>query len=277
LLNARLLISIVTGITFVLFLQKPMLLPIGDDNRDRHITPYINYLLIVLNIFVFIFWQQLGGDSPFTFAYATVPGEILTGTDIVTDSKILRDPYTGQSFELPGLQPTPVPVFLTLVTSMFMHGGVAHLLGNMLFLWIFGDNLENALGHLKYFFFYMLCGVLAGLTHVFTTLMLGQNLLIPCLGASGAISAILAGYMLLFPTRGVHLWVFFLIITVPAFLAVGVWFVFQVLNGLGTLGGKEAGGVAYAAHIGGFIFGLFLVKRFVKRLPVTRRKSQWNF
>lgn len=248
-----------------------MLLPIGDDNRDRRITPVVNYLLIILNIFVFIYWQQLGSNVPFTFAYATVPGEILTGTDIITDSKMLRDPYTGQMFELPGLQHTPVPVFFTLLTSMFMHGGLAHLLGNMMFLGIFGDNLENVMGHLKYLVFYLLCGILSELTHVFSTLILGQNLLIPSLGASGAISGVLGGYILLFPHRGVHVWIFLFILTVPAFLVVGLWFVFQVLNGLGTLGGEEAGGVAYAAHIGGFIFGLILVKRFIKRIPILRR------
>ncbi|MDB5191794.1 MAG: Peptidase rhomboid domain [Segetibacter sp.] len=250
-----------------------MLLPIGDDNRDRHTTPFVNYLLIALNIFVFFYWQKLGGDSNFTYAYATVPGEILSNADIITDNKILTDPYTGQQFELPGLQRTPLPVFLTLITSMFMHGGFAHLFGNMLFLWIFGDNIEHSLGHLKYLMFYLLCGVLAGLSHVFTTATLGQNMLIPCLGASGAISAILGGYLLLFPTRRVHVWIVLFIATIPAFLVVGLWFVFQVLNGLGTLGGEEAGGVAYAAHIGGFIFGLFLVKSFVTRLPVARRKA----
>src|SRR5689334_20459669 len=102
-----------------------MLLPIGDDNRDRHIFPLVNYLLIALNIFVFIYWQQWGTNMHFTFAYATVPGEILTGTDLITHSEVLKDPYTGQRFDLPGLQATPVPVFFTLVTSMFLHGGLA--------------------------------------------------------------------------------------------------------------------------------------------------------
>lgn len=252
-----------------------MLLPIGDDNRDRTITPFINYLLIALNIFVFIYWQQWGKDVPFTFGYATVPAEILSGSDIITDNKVLTDPLSGQRFQLPGLQRSPFPVFLTLITSMFLHGGLAHLLGNMLFLWIFGDNIENALGHVKYLVFYLLCGILASLSHVFSTLMFGQNLLIPSLGASGAISAVLGAYMLLFPTRGVHVWLFFFfVVTIPSFVVVGMWFVFQVMNGLGTLGGEEAGGVAYAAHIGGFIFGLLLVKRFVKR--VARRKRRWS-
>src|SRR3954469_20940278 len=103
-----------------------MLIPIGDDNRDRKITPLVNYLLIALNIFVFIFWQQIGRNDLFTYAYATVPGEILSGTDIVTRAEILTDPLSGQSFTMPGLQHTPVPVFFTLFTSMFMHGGFAH-------------------------------------------------------------------------------------------------------------------------------------------------------
>jgi membrane associated rhomboid family serine protease len=253
-----------------------MLLPIGDDNRDRRITPFINYLLILANIFVFIYWQRWGNDTQFTFAYATVPGEILSGTDIVTDSEILKDPVTGNRFELPGLQHTPIPVFLTLITSMFMHGGIAHLLGNMLFLYIFGDNLEDELGHFKYLVFYFLCGILAGLAHVFSTYFFQQNLLIPSLGASGAISGVLGGYLLQHPTRGVHVWIFFFIATLPAFLVVGLWFVFQVLNGLGTLGGEEAGGVAYAAHIGGFVAGLLLVKRFVKPKPVIKRRSFWR-
>jgi len=173
---------------------------------------------------------------------------------------------------LPGLQLTPIPVFFTLITSMFLHGGIAHIAGNMLYLGIFGDNIEDALGHFKYLLFYLLCGVLAGLTHVFTTVILRQNLLIPSLGASGAISGVLGAYILLFPRRGVHIWLFLFIMTVPAFIAVGLWFLFQVLNGLGTLGGQEAGGVAYAAHIGGFIFGLLLVRRFVKRPPLPRRR-----
>lgn len=259
-----------------------MLLPIGDDNRDRHTTPFINYLLILLNIIVFIRWQHWGQDINFTFAYAAVPGEILSGTDIVTRNEIVTDPLTGQTFQLPGLQPTPIPVFLTLLTSMFMHGGFAHIAGNMLFLWIFGDNLENIMGHFKYLVFYILCGILAGLSHVFATFFLGQNMLVPSLGASGAISAVLGGYMLLFPTRGVHVWIFFFIVTIPAFITVGLWFVFQVLNGLGTLGGEEAGRVAYAAHIGGFIAGLLLVKRFAdpsrvqaKKSSVFTRRSRW--
>ncbi|MDO6430034.1 rhomboid family intramembrane serine protease [Flavitalea sp. BT771] len=249
-----------------------MVLPIGDDNRDRKTTPVVNYLLIALNIFAFIYWQKWGHAEGVTFSYAAVPGEILTGHDIVTDAKTLVDPYTGQRFALPGLGITPIPVFLTLFTSMFMHGGLSHLAGNMLFLFLFGDNVEDAMGHVKYLIFYLLCGVLAGLSHVFSTLFLGQNLLIPSLGASGAISAVMAAYMRLFPGKKVYLWIFLFIVSVPAFVAVGLWFALQVINGLGMLGGEEVGEVAYAAHIGGFIFGLLLTGRFAKGY-LSRRKG----
>src|SRR4051812_23373137 len=139
-----------------------MFIPIGDDNRDRTRTPFVNYFFILLNIIVFIVYQDWGRDINFTFAYSTVPGEILSGRDIITGSQMMVDPLTSQSFEMPGLQPTNIPVYLTLFTSMFMHGGIAHLLGNMLYLWICGDNLEDSMGHTNYFFFYLICGVLAG-------------------------------------------------------------------------------------------------------------------
>jgi membrane associated rhomboid family serine protease len=161
-----------------------------------------------------------------------------------------------------------------------MHGGLAHILGNMLFLFIFGDNLEDTMGHSRYFFFYLLCGIIAGLAHVFSTYFFGQSPFVPSLGASGAISGVMGGYLLLFPARRVHIWIFFFFtIAVPAFLAVGIWFVFQVINGLGALGGDEAaGGIAYAAHIGGFIAGLILVKMFTRKKRVVlaqERKAFW--
>ncbi|HEX2606847.1 MAG TPA: rhomboid family intramembrane serine protease [Flavisolibacter sp.] len=255
-----------------------MFLPIGDDNRDRKITPVVNYLMIAVNVIVFIVFQHWGTDIHFTYAYSTVPAEILSGQDVITHSRMLTDPLTGQSFEMPGLQRTDIPVYLTLLTSMFMHGGIAHLLGNMLYLLICGDNIEDALGHFNYLIFYLLCGVLAGLSHVFATAFFGQSLIIPSLGASGAISGVLGGYLLLFPRKHIHLWLFlFFTISVPAFIAVGLWFVFQVINGLGILGGEEAGGIAYAAHIGGFIAGLILVKLFMPRKPplIKERKSFW--
>ena len=255
-----------------------MFLPLGDDNRDRHITPYVNYIFIILNIFAFVAWQDLGSNIPVTFGYSTVPAEILSGHDIVTSAKIIHDPITGEALQMPGLQPTPIPVYLTLITSMFMHGGIAHIAGNMLFLWIYGDNLENVMGHRRFFIFYLLCGVLAGLSHVLSASYLNQSTLIPSLGASGAISGVLGGYILLFPKRSVRVWVLLGIISLPAFLVVGLWFVFLLINGMGMLGGNEAaGGIAYAAHIGGFIAGLLLVKFFVRKVVVVpeKRKSFW--
>jgi membrane associated rhomboid family serine protease len=255
-----------------------MLLPLGDDNRDRHITPVVNYILIALNILAFVFWQDMGTNIPVTFGYATVPEEILTGTDLITRSVLVENPITGQDELQPGLQATPIPVYLTLITSMFMHGGWAHLGGNMLFLWIFGDNIENALGHKRYIIFYLLCGVIASLAHVFSASFLNQSTLVASLGASGAISGVLGSYILLFPRRGVHVWFLLGIITLPALIVVGFWFVFQVINGMGMLGGEEtAGGVAYAAHIGGFLAGLILVKFFHRRIDTVReeRRTSW--
>ncbi len=242
-----------------------MFIPIGDDNRDRRTTPFVNYLLIAANIFVFIYWQGFGTNLYFTYSFATVPLEIISLRDVVTEPTLLSDPYTGQTFEMPGLQPTPVPVLLTLLTALFMHGGLAHLLGNMLFLAIFGDNVEDAMGHSRYLVFYFLCGLLASITHVFSTAFFGQSLLIPVLGASGAISGVMGAYIFLFPRKRVHMWMLLFVISVPAFLAVGVWFLFQLSNGLGVLGGQEAGGIAYAAHIGGFVFGLLMVSSFARK------------
>jgi membrane associated rhomboid family serine protease len=230
------------------------MIPLGDDNSDRRIAPLINYVLIVINILVFIFFQGAGSNEHFTYAFSTVPEEITKGQDITNGL----------------LQPTPIPVYGTLITSMFMHGGWAHLLGNMLYLWIFGDNLENRLGHSRYLIFYLLCGILASLSHVFATASFSpENMLIPSLGASGAISGVLGGYLLLFPKQRVRVLMGRGITEVPAFVALGVWIVFQVISGMGMLGGEQqGGGVAYAAHVGGFIAGLALVKLFAKKVAV---------
>ncbi len=237
------------------------MMPIGDDNSDRRLTPIVNYAIIAVNILVFVLFQGLGQNDRFTYAWATVPREIQTGRDIVTNGDVVNDPITGQRVTLPGLQPTPISVYLTLVISMFMHGGIAHIFGNMLFLWIFGDNVEDYLGHVRYLIFYLVVGVLASLTHVASTILLGQDPLIPSLGASGAISGVLAAYVLLFPQRRVLVIMLrFMTRWVPALLAVGLWFVLQLVQSLGVLG--ENDGVAYAAHIGGFIAGLVLIKVF---------------
>ena len=220
------------------------MLPIGDDDSDRRFAPLVNYALIAINVLVFVFLQGMGGNEKFTYAFSTVPAEILTGKDIAAGV----------------LERTPIPVYFTLVTSMFMHGGWAHLLGNMLFLWVFGDNIENRIGHIRYLIFYLVCGIIASLSHVFVS---GSDSLIPSLGASGAISGVLGGYLLLFPSRRVRVIMGRGITTVPAFVALGIWIVFQVISQLGMLGGDQGGGgVAYAAHIGGFIAGLALIKLF---------------
>ena len=241
-----------------------MLFPIGDDNSDRSSTPIVNYILIAINVLVFVFFQGMGANDSFTYAFSTVPKEIVTGQDQVTAPRTIEDPVSGDKFQAPGLQPTPFTVYITLLTSMFMHGGWAHLFGNMLFLWIFGDNLENVMGRGRYLIFYLLCGLIASLAHVFTTVAFGGNQLVPSLGASGAISGVLGGYILLFPKRRVKVIMFRMLTEVPAFVALGLWFAFQLISGLGVLGsGSQEGGVAYAAHIGGFIAGLVLVKLFV--------------
>lgn len=245
------------------------MLPIGDDNSDRLRTPFVNYLFIAINIFVFIYYQQLGSDLDFTYSYSTVPAEIMSGHDMVTDAVFVQDPLGGDPVRIPGLGVTAIPVWLTLITSMFMHGGFAHLGGNMLYLWIFGDNLEDRLGHVRYFFFYLLCGIIASLTHVFTDYLFGESHLIPSLGASGAISAVMGGYLYLFPTRRVTILFIIFFIRVPAFIVLGSWILLQLANGTGYLGGSEASGIAYAAHIGGFLAGLVLISRF---RPVHRGK-----
>lgn len=252
-----------------------MIFPIADDNSDRATVPVVNYAFIIINLLVFVFLQGLGSNDRFTYAFSTVPYEIVTGRDLVTPDRVVEHPMTEQSVQVPGLQPTPLSVYITLLTSMFMHGGFAHIFGNMLFLWIFGDNLEDRLGHIRYAAFYLVCGVLASLAHVFTTVALSSDpseLLIPSLGASGAISGVLGGYILLHPHRRVHAFLFSILTTVPAWVAVGIWFLFQLISGLGMLGGgTKQGGVAYAAHIGGFIAGLLLIKLFdIGRGPAAR-------
>ena len=249
-----------------------MIFPISDDNSDRVSTPYVNYVLLALNILVFVVFQGLGSNDGFTYAWATVPQEIVTGTDIARPV-VVNDPLSGDPVGRIPLQPTPISVYLTLLTSMFMHGGFAHLFGNMLYLWIFGDNLEDDMGHARYAVFYLLCGVLASLAHVVTN----TDSYIPSLGASGAISGVLGGYLLLHPKRRVNAIVLRGFVTqVPGWVAVGLWFVLQLINGLGMLGGgSQAGGVAYAAHIGGFIAGVALVKLFVIGRP--RRQAAQPF
>lgn len=251
------------------------MLPVGDDDSDIRIFPLVNYLLIAINILVFVFYQDLGSNLDFTYSYAAVPAEIVSGHDIVTNATYVDDPISGDRVRIPGLGKTAIPVWLTIITAMFMHGGFAHLGGNMLYLWIFGDNLEDKMGHIRYLVFYLLAGIIATLTHVFTDYLFGENHLIPSLGASGAISGVMGAYLFLFPTKRITVFFLFTFIRVPAFLVLGLWILLQVANGTGYLGGSEASGIAYAAHIGGFIAGLVLVKFFLRkeRAYLTQRRT----
>src|SRR3954469_18505234 len=196
-----------------------MVFPIGDDNTGRTTAPVVNYLLIAANVLVFVLFQGFGSNDRFTYAWATVPAEIGTGRDIRTQDRVVRVEPTGQRMQIPGLQPTPGSVYLTLLTSMFMHGGLMHLFGNMLFLWIFGDNLEDRLGRVRYLIFYLVCGIIASLAHVFTTYAFGSNPYVPSLGASGAISGVLGGYVLLFPRNRVSVILIRVVTQVPAYVA----------------------------------------------------------
>jgi membrane associated rhomboid family serine protease len=259
-----------------------MVLPLFDDNSERVSAPVVNYSLITANVLVFVVLQGFGTNDRFTYAFATVPYKIVTGDNISTPDQVVEDPLTGDRFRVPGLQHTPGGVYVTLLTSMFLHGGWAHLLGNMWFLFIFGDNVEDRLGRLRYLVFYLVCGVLASLAHVAVTEMFGQNDMIPSLGASGAISGVLGGYLLLFPTNRVTTLLLRILVDVPAYVAIGLWFVFQLVSGIGALGeGAKAGGVAYGAHIGGFVAGVVLIYPFqLGRTPPRRRvryyvESDW--
>ncbi len=247
-----------------------MVFPISDDNEDRTSFPIVNITLIVINVVVFVVFQGMGKNENFTLSFATVPAEIISGHDIVTeDKKVRMNTAIGmQEVVMPGLRTTPIPVYLTLLTAMFMHGGIAHLLGNMWFLWIFGDNIEHDLGKVRYLIFYLVCGLLASLTHVVVSAK-GPSALIPSLGASGAISGVMGAYLVLHPHRRVTVILFRFLTEVPGYVAVGIWFVFQVVSGLGMLGGDQTG-VAYGAHIGGFVAGAILAVPFKASLSSVR-------
>jgi rhomboid family protein len=237
-----------------------MVLPLYDDNSGRRSIPYVNYGIIAVNVFVFVFLQQAGAEHNwFTAAFSTVPLEITTGEPIEGVVEIVN-PITHEKVGAIELQKTPISVYLTLLTSMFMHGGWMHIIGNMWFLWIFGDNVEDYLGSAKYLFFYLLCGVLASLSHVAFTYVTGADPRIPCLGASGAISGVLGAYLILFPQNRVMVILFRFLTWVPAYVAIGMWFLLQLIQSFGAIESDRGGGVAYGAHIGGFVAGMVLVK-----------------
>lgn len=227
--------------------------PIGDDNRGRMRTPVVNWAIIAINILVFLLLQQLGANDAFSYAFSLVPLEITMGTDL-TGVQVVRDSFgnVGEVMHYP----TPLSVYFNFLSSMFMHGSIMHIFGNMMFLFVFGDNLEDLLGHIRYLAFYLVCGVAAAAAQI----VMDTQSIIPMLGASGAISGVLGGYLLLFPRNEVRAIVFNFLTTVPAYVALGLWIVYQMV--LGYLTSAGTGGVAYAAHIGGFFAGLALIKIF---------------
>jgi membrane associated rhomboid family serine protease len=230
----------------------------------------VTYALIALNVVVFVFLQGMGTNDKFTYAFSTIPQEIRTGNDVARNVTI----ELGDERATIPIQPTPVSVYFTLLTSMFMHGSLMHLLGNMLFLWIFGDNVEDDLSPVPYLAFYLTTGVAASLAHVASTFAFGENPFIPSLGASGAISGVMGGYLVLHPHRRVTVIMLRMLTQVPGYVAVGLWFVFQLISAFGVIGqGPQAGGsVAFMAHIGGFIAGVILVKPFAVRRPAQARR-----
>ncbi len=251
------------------------MLPIGDDNSYRLRTPVVTWILILLNIGVFVFFQGFGTDEQVVFSYSMIPQEILTGKDIVTPPTIVVDRFTGDRYTVPGLAPTPVPVFLTILISMFMHGGIAHIAGILLFVSIFGVNVEHRLGHFGFLLFYLVSGLIAAAAHILVCFVTQDALLTPTLGASGAISGVMGAYLLLFPGNRVRVLLFNIIpTTVSAIVVIGLWFIFQLTNGLGYLGGIRGDGVAYAAHIGGFLYGFFRVRRYI---PKRRRVKYYYY
>jgi membrane associated rhomboid family serine protease len=226
------------------------MLPLSDHN-PRTTTPVVNILLIALNIFMFFWEVSLGPQvEPALFQVAFVPARF---------------------WAAPFFAPNLIRIFV----SMFLHGGWLHLGGNMLYLWIFGDNIEDRLGHFKYLIFYLSCGVLATVAHA----LFNPNSRVPSIGASGAIAGVLGAYLVLFPgarvTTLIPIFFFITVREIPAVVLLGLWIVLQLFIGAATLGAdvESAGGVAYFAHIGGFVAGMILIVLFggVRRRPQLRR------
>ena len=221
-----------------------MVFPVGDDNSDRTTFPFVTIGLLLVNVFVFVVLQQMGANDDVTLAYCQVPAEIISGHDIVTEPSIRAIQTEGGVVQVavPGLRATPIPPWLTLLTAVFMHGSIMHLAGNMWFLWIFGDNVEDDMGHGKYLLFYLATGIIASLAFVALN-RTGEAAFTPCLGASGAISGVLGAYLVLHSQRRVSVILLRMMIDVPGYVAVGIWFLFQLVSGLFDQGG--GGGVAH--------------------------------
>jgi membrane associated rhomboid family serine protease len=240
--------------------------PLADENEPGYGLAWVNLALIAINVAVFLLLQQAGGNNDFTYGFSAVPFEITHGVDLI-----------GSQGGIPQA-PGPDPIYFTLISSMFMHGGWLHIGGNMLFLWIFGDNVEHRIGHLTYLVFYLVAGVIAA----FAQILVSPNSAIPSLGASGAISGVLGAYIVMFPGNRVTVFVFRFLTQVPAVAAIGIWALLQFVNGLGSVAvSQETGGVAYMAHIGGFVAGViagFLFRGMFPRSPARREpmRSLWS-
>ena len=223
-----------------------MLFPISDDDRHLIRPAWVTHSLLAANVLLFLYQQA---HPEFTYAYSVIPAEIATGIDLTAPVTISAG---GQALEIPQAA-GPTPIYLTLLSAMFMHGGWAHLGGNMLYLWIFGDNVEHRFGHLRFLLFYLISGLVGS----FAQIAMDPQSVIPNLGASGAISGILGAYLVLFPRNQVMAIFLFRVVSIPAVLVLGLWGAMQLFSGYGTLGQTgSTGGVAYAAHIGGFVAGV---------------------
>ena len=239
-------------------------IPYKDENPTV-LPPIVTIGIIALNVLAWTFLEGLGADRPLAAAvcnYGLIPGEVLQ-----------RVP-PGSEFPMgPGLTclVDPSPQYWTVFTSMFMHGGWLHLIGNMVFLWVFGNNIEDAMGHGRFVVFYLVCGVAAAAAQV----LINPASVAPMVGASGAISGVLGGYLLLYPRVRVHallpLGFYMMRITLPAYVMLGYWILLQMFGGLTALAPNQRGGVAFWAHIGGFVAGLVLIRLFAKREYLERR------
>ncbi|OOG20776.1 rhomboid family intramembrane serine protease [Thioalkalivibrio denitrificans] len=241
--------------------------PIRDDN-PHFLTPYVTYALIGLNAGTWFFVQGLGTPAALGQSicmFGVIPAELLgtlpSGTRVALGPDLVCVIDQGSAWYTP-------------VTSMFMHGGWFHLIANMWFLWIFGNNVEDAMGHLRFAVFYLLCGLAA----VGAQVAAGPESAIPMVGASGAIGGVMGAYVLLYPRVNVHMLVFFgfiFVVAVPAVFMLGYWFLLQLIGGLGTLG-DDGGGVAFWAHAGGFAAGMMLVPLF-KNAALLRRHPYYGW
>lgn len=222
------------------------MIPIKGDNPTRR-TPFLTVAIVAVNVAVFLYAKALGqtGFGVFTFRMGLIPFEVTHAVDAIS--------------------PTPIPLYLTVFTAMFMHGGWMHLGGNMLYLWVFGNNIEDTLGHVRFLIFYLLCGVVATLAHV----MSAPDSTAPLVGASGAIAGVLGAYMAAFPGARIHVLVFLFffiqVVRVPALLVLGFWFIIQLINATADSGGT-GGGVAWYAHIAGFVVGYLWMRWRRRRL-----------